>query len=394
MRGTMIRKTLFWLHLSTGVAAGVFIFIMAATGVLLSFERQMVEIADRDIRFISVPENAQAQPLNDLLASVRRADFGEPTAIVLTNQPQAALQFSIGRDKNVYVDPYSGAVLGNSSQGLRQFFFAVERLHRTLGSPMGSKGLGHALAAASNLLFGLLIVLGVFLWIPRRWNRKTLRASGLFRSGLRGRAREWNWHNVIGIWCAAPLFIIALTGVVMSYDWANTLLFKLSGSPVPVRGARPGERRRPQDRPLRNASEPNYESLVAALKTLNPEWRTITLNVAAAGPVSSTVDTGTGGQPQKRVQYLLNRDTADVLKTTAFADGSLGQRLRAFVRFGHTGEWGGLAGQSVAAIASLGGCFLVYTGFALAIRRLIGNNKARRRPVETTRNAYTEQPVA
>jgi uncharacterized iron-regulated membrane protein len=55
---------------------------------------------------------------------------------------------------------------------------------------------------------------------------------------------------------------------------------------------------------------------------------------------------------------------------STFADGSLGQRLRAFVRFGHTGEYGGWPGQIIAAFASLGACVLVYTGLSLAIRRL------------------------
>ena len=91
-------------------------------------------------------------------------------------------------------------------------------------------------------------------------------------------------------------------------------------------------------------------------KNLNPAWRTITLNISrdAAAPISAGIDTGTGGQPQRRTQYLLNRDTGAVVKTITFGQGSLGQKLRTFVRFGHTGEYGGLPGQIVAALASLG----------------------------------------
>jgi uncharacterized iron-regulated membrane protein len=90
---SMFRKTIFWLHLSTGVTAGVFILIMAATGVLLSFERQIVEFVDRDIEYVSVPQDPQSGALNDLLETVRRADLGAPTAIVVHNHPQAAIQF-------------------------------------------------------------------------------------------------------------------------------------------------------------------------------------------------------------------------------------------------------------------------------------------------------------
>ncbi len=241
----MIRRFLFWTHLVIGVTAGVFVFIMAATGVVLAFEKQITDFVDRDIRSVSVPNSAQPRPMNDLLEAVRRAGVGEPTAMVVSDAPKSATQFSIGRGKSIYVDPYSGAVLGASSAAARNFFSEVERLHRTLGAPLGSKSAGHWLTAVSNLLFGGLILLGLLLWLPRKWNWKAVRASIAFRRGLRGRARHWNWHNVLGIWCAAPLLIIVLTGVVMSFGWANALLFRLSGS---TRRSRPRSRRQRQAR--------------------------------------------------------------------------------------------------------------------------------------------------
>ena len=48
-----------------------------------------------------------------------------------------------------------------------------------------------------------------------------------------------------------------------------------------------------------------------------------------------------------------------------------GQRARSWFRFVHTGEQYGVIGQTIAGIASLAACFLVYTGLALAWRRLI-----------------------
>ena len=395
----MIRKTFFWLHLSFGVAAGFFIFIMAASGVVLAFQRQAIDFVDRDLRTVSVPNDAQRRSLDELLESVRGAGMGEPTAIAVRNQAQAATQFSIERNKTVYVDPYSGVVLGTSSAVAHNFFFEIERLHRALGAPLGSKNFGHWLTAISNLLFGALIALGLILWLPRTWNWRTLRGSIAFRRGLRARAREWNWHNVLGIWCALPLFVIVVTGVVMSFDWANTLLFRLTGSPPPASRAEGGERR-PHGRVAsstgRSPSEhTDYEHLFAILKSLNADWRTITLSLPleGAGAVTATIDTGTGGQPQKRNQYILEPASGAVLKAITFADGSLGQRLRAFVRFGHTGEWGGWPGQSIAAVSSLGACVLVYTGLSLAIRRLIGTVRPRRRMVSPREICEEHSPV-
>jgi uncharacterized iron-regulated membrane protein len=388
----VIRRVLFWLHLSIGIAAGVFIFVMAATGVVLSFERQTVEFGDRDVRFVSGLQDAQPRQMNDLLQAMHRAGMGDPTAIILRSQPQAATQFSIGRTRTVYVDPYSGAVLGVSSERLHGFFMGVERLHRALGAPLGSRGVGRRLTGISNLLFCVLIPLGLILWLPRKWSWKTVRPSIGFRSRLRGKAREWNWHHVVGIWCCLPLLVIALTGVVMSYDWANALLFRVTGS-TPTASGRNRADKSPRGRQTGDRHEPNYDRLFTVAKGLNPNWRTITLDVARNGnsPLTAVIDTGTGGQPQRRVQYLLNPDTGVIEKTSTFADGSLGQRLRSFVRFGHTGEYYGLMGQLIAALASLGACVLVYTGLSLSVRRLTATLKRKRLNIVSSDETYAEQ---
>jgi uncharacterized iron-regulated membrane protein len=47
----------------------------------------------------------------------------------------------------------------------------------------------------------------------------------------------------------------------------------------------------------------------------------------------------------------------------------MGRKLRLLARVLHNGEVGGVFGQAIAGIASLGGVFLVCTGIALACRR-------------------------
>ena len=66
---------------------------------------------------------------------------------------------------------------------------------------------------------------------------------------------------------------------------------------------------------------------------------------------------------------MLNRASAAVVKWEPYAAASPGRKLRTWVRGLHTGEALGFAGQTVAGLASLGGCFLVWTGFAMAWRR-------------------------
>ena len=42
----MVRSTIFWIHLVCGVAAGVVVLMMSVTGVILTYERQMLAWAE------------------------------------------------------------------------------------------------------------------------------------------------------------------------------------------------------------------------------------------------------------------------------------------------------------------------------------------------------------
>jgi hypothetical protein len=64
-RGLMVRRILFWLHLSTGLLAGIVIFIMSLTGVLLAWQRQIIHFADREFRQPSaISQHTRTSPEN------------------------------------------------------------------------------------------------------------------------------------------------------------------------------------------------------------------------------------------------------------------------------------------------------------------------------------------
>ena len=76
-------------------------------------------------------------------------------------------------------------------------------------------------------------------------------------------------------------------------------------------------------------------------------------------------------------QVSLDPFTGAVAKQEGYADFNSGRKLRTWLRFLHTGEALGWLGQLVAAIASLGGAVLVWTGFALAWRRFFPRRQVR-----------------
>jgi uncharacterized iron-regulated membrane protein len=376
------RRVLFWIHLTAGSMAGIVILLMSVTGVLLAYERQMVNWANRDYHSTPAVAGQARLPMDSLLATVQVSEPAAPTAITVRSDPQAAVQFSYGRDRTLLVNAYSGAVLGQASPGLHAFFSKVEEVHRYLGTSGERRPAGRALTGACNLGFLLLVVSGPFLWWPKDWTWKNLRKVIAFRGDLVGRARDWNWHNVIGVWCFAPLLLVVLTGVVMSYPWANNLLYRMTGNeppPAPNQGAgqRQGEgnggRRQHREQSGTDA-KPALEPAFARAEQQVSGWQSVSLRLpnAPSGPLVFSIDTGNGGRPDKRAQLTLDPRTGDVLRWEPFSSYNLGRRLRTWGRFAHTGEVGGMFGQTIAATASAGAAVLVWTGISLALRRLNG----------------------
>jgi uncharacterized iron-regulated membrane protein len=60
-----------------------------------------------------------------------------------------------------------------------------------------------------------------------------------------------------------------------------------------------------------------------------------------------------------------------------FSSNNAGAQLRQWMRWTHTGEVGGLLGQTIGALACAAGTLLVITGFALAFRRIAGWRRVR-----------------
>ncbi|MBL8112392.1 MAG: PepSY domain-containing protein [Acidobacteria bacterium] len=371
----LVRKILFWSHLVAGVSAGLVILVMSATGVLLAFEKQIVAFADRGFRSSPPAANAPSLGPEKLLPSLlaARAD-AIPTSMTFRRAADAPVAVGLPKGRVVYLDAYDAHVLGEGSTSVRGFFDAVTDLHRWLALSGEGRKTARLVTGVSNLVFLFIVLSGLYLWMPRVWTKVSVRAITWFRGGLQGRARDFNWHNTIGIWCAIPLAVVVVSAVPISFTWGSDLVLRLAGEEPqkrPTQTANAGGASRGPAQPD-PAAWRGLDAAIAKARLQDPEWRALTVRLAgsAQAPLVVNVDSGTGGQPQKRGQLTVDRDTGEVTKWAPFSAGSAGRRARGWLRFLHTGEALGLLGQLVAGVASLGGTVLVWTGIALALRRL------------------------
>jgi uncharacterized iron-regulated membrane protein/flavodoxin len=369
----LLHRVIFWSHLLAGAVGGIVILIMSATGVILMYEHQLVEYAERDVRVVAPPDgDARRMSLDELVAKARTHNPGDrPTAVVLRNDPAASVAVGFGRKGPTYVDPYTGTVLGRGSK-LHDWFHDVIDWHRWLGTEGEGRATGRAITGACNLAFFWLALTGVYLWWPRSWHWRALKPSLLFNFRLRGKARDWNWHNVIGFWSSGVLVVLTLTAAVMSYPWANDLLYTLTGSEPPPRNSTSiAQRRGAGAEPRERKPLVRFDALLARAEQQVPGWimMMMRLPLRGDGPVTLLIQEPTAPHIFARSQLVLDRPSAEVVKWEPYAAASPGRKLRVWVRGLHTGEALGFAGQTIAGLASLGSCFLVWTGFAMAWRR-------------------------
>jgi uncharacterized iron-regulated membrane protein len=373
------------MHLVAGVVAGVVIAVMCFTGVALAFEKEIVAWADRDVRVVTPGAAPSAFSVEDAFAKVASAHPKiKPTAATISMDPAVGVLVSVGRTNAFYVNQYTGAVSAPASPRMRAFMNTMIEWHRWLAQSGDDRARGKMITGACNFAFLFLAASGMYLWWPRKWNALALRGILIFNRGLVGKARDWNWHNVIGIWSAPVLVVLTATALPISYKWAGDAIYKLTKTeaPPPPNAARAASNESERKKEPA-ASSPTIASILETVRNEVPNAAQVTVRPGGRGPVALTVKEQKPRPRFATIQLTLDAKSGAVTKKETYGDFNAGRKVRSWTRFLHTGEALGPAGQVIAGGASFGGLVLVWTGFALAIRRFFG--KKTRATQETVR---------
>jgi uncharacterized iron-regulated membrane protein len=285
------RKTIFWLHLAAGVVCGLVIGIMSFTGAALAFEKEIIAWAERDARLVPPPApGASRLPVDELLRRLAVAQPAvRPVSLVFSSDPGIAIAIGAGRGASDYVDPYTAAVREGQAVRTRAFLQKMNSWHRYLGQGDEHRSFARAITGACNAAFLLLALTGLYLWWPRSWSWRAVRAAVFFNFQLRGKARDFNWHNVIGLWSAPILIVLTATALPMSYTWAGNLIYRLTGTEAPAQGQGGGgggfafSAPVAMPKPAEGAKPLGYDALLAATQVEVPQWKQITLRLTTAG---------------------------------------------------------------------------------------------------------------
>ena len=370
----LFRRILFWSHLSVGLVTGLILFVLALTGVALTYESQIKDLFGPTVA--PTVEHAEMLSTDELVALAATAFPGKETTLSYSSDSSDPIRVQSGRRNLKLMDPYQGIFIKAGKTPVDSFFSLMEGLHRNLA--MGFDSIGADLVKISNVAFLFIILSGMYLWLPKRFRWPFFRQRILITKMPTAKARDFNWHHVFSFWVFIPLLAVVISGATLSYPWARNAVFAVAGVEAPQgRGGHGGRQATivTEDSSLPVDQLVSYQTIYEKALSVDSDWRSITLTLPAsarAKDVTVVIDTGNGRQAGSQQMISYSRETGEVVKALGPDEMiSPTNALQRYLRFLHTGEIYGVVGQTLAGIASLACLFLVWTGFALAWRRLV-----------------------
>lgn len=371
-----MKKTFRKIHLWLAVPFGLIITIICFTGALLVFEDQVTQLTNRHLYYVESP-GSQPLPVGTLVEKVEsQLTKGAPiTGVTIYPQPDRSYQVNLSAPKGaaVYIDPYTGEVLGQSQR--TPFFRTVFMLHRWLLDSQPADGgifWGKRITGISTLLFVIILLSGIVIWWPR--SRKGLK-NGIQIALRKGKARFWHdLHAAGGIYVLLLVLVMALTGLTWSFDWYKNAFYTLFGveTTAPAKGPAPKEKS-PQ------GPQPGTTTEATAPVTPFACWQQVYDQVAAENPdrLKIEITDGTASVSNNRYgnirgtdRYTFDPQSGQITGASLYKDTGNSGKIRGWIYSVHTGAWGGNLTRIIWFLAALLGATLPLTGYYLWIKRL------------------------
>ncbi|WP_370588218.1 PepSY domain-containing protein [Pseudomonas abietaniphila] len=386
----MLKKVLFQVHWFFGITAGLVLALMGITGALYSFEDEIVDALNPETLFVQ-PQGAHlslAEMVNRVEAqahdkvSMFRIETDSNRVAQVWLQPPPGQRRGEMHNFNPYTGEFTADAIG------QDFFGFILNLHRFLAAGE----YGKQVTAACTLILVFFCLSGLYL----RWPRQALnwRAWLTLDWAKKGRSFNWDLHSVFGTWCLIVYLLLAITGLMWSYDWFNSGVTKLIGDP-PVAGEQRrggGARPVPDSRDAKpvQAAAADYAAIADTIqKTAGPDLKAYNLRMPQAPGQMATVFYVLKSAPHPRAlnQITLDPANGELKAVSRYADKSYGAQLLVSNYSLHTGSYWGLPGRIVITVAALLMPLFFVTGWLLYLDR-----RRKKREIRTARGEVAASP--
>jgi sulfite reductase (NADPH) flavoprotein alpha-component len=396
----VLKKVLFQVHWFFGITAGLVLALMGITGALYSFEDEIVDALNPDTLFVQPLERQLSLP--EMVSKVEAQ--GKDKVSMFRIEPESNRVAQVWfqpppgqrRGEMHNFNPFTGAFTEDAIG--QDFFGFILNLHRFLAAGE----YGKQVTAACTLILVFFCLSGLYL----RWPRQALdwRVWLTLDWAKKGRSFNWDLHSVFGTWCLIVYLLLAITGLMWSYDWVSNGMNKLIGDP-PVAGEqrrggggpRPGPG--PKEAVPMPAAAPDYAAIWDTIqKTAGPDLKAYNLRMPQSPGQMATVFYILKNAPHPRALNQITLDPANgqLKAVSRYADKGYGAQLLVSNYSLHTGSYWGLPGRIVITVAALLMPLFFITGWLLYLdrRRKKRDIRSARGEVSTVTNGYGSQGPA
>jgi uncharacterized iron-regulated membrane protein len=373
---SIFKKVNAFLHLWLGLISGLVVFVVAITGCLFSFQKEISESLHRDQFFVSVPQNAKALSITKLQSIANHALKGNASFITTFSDPARSWEFmeyqpgnknafwffgTIKSYQSAFVNPYTGDVLGVKDYK-KDFFVIVKYLHWSL---LLNNKYGQPIVGYATLIFVLLMISGLILWWPKNLKKSSLDKSFKIKWKASFKRVNYDLHNVLGFYALFIGIFLGLTGMVFAMKWFETTVYviaNLSATPPKFVSATSDSTRQSLNNPL--------DIAFYTAKNSMPKADRIGLSLAA-GTKGVIYASGYRGKETfyDYDQLQFDQYTGKLLNRQNYQDKNNGEKIIAMNYDIHVGAIKGLPGKILAFLASLICASLPITGFIIWLNK-------------------------
>ncbi len=397
------------IHLYLGLVSGLFLVVVCLTGTILVFEEELTRALNPErytVAAAATPRLSLAQLTEAVRAARPKAKingfkvYADPTRTVeialaggppggavqrgpradesrkgpreqrgesgrTGNGPMAGGPGAKGgkggkaeRGPTLFLNPYTGAILGEYDAHKSGFHF-IEEIHRGLVAGR----VGKLIMGINSIIFLFILGTGIVLWWPAA--RQAFSQRLTIKWGSNWKRLNHDFHLVLGFYASVFLFIMAATGVGMSFDWVGKTINTITHSP----------QQRPEP-PTSAAVAPGTAAFgadaalaLARRQAPNAESYAVQLPKEPAGSIQVSILRPSALTERATDDVYLDQYSGQVLRQQAYAQKPVGQRIRGLFKPVHTGAIFGWPTKILALIFVLLGATFPITGTIMWLNR-------------------------
>ncbi|KOS07384.1 hypothetical protein AM493_16045 [Flavobacterium akiainvivens] len=235
------RKPKYWtgkIHLWLGLTSGLIVLLLSVTGCIYVFSQEITEWQRHDAIYVPEVKGERLAPSvvwNKTLAAVGDSIAFEDMHIY--KDPEKAYEFhcykaveetssiwyfdTIEYYYQIYVDPYTGEILGIYDQE-KDFFNIVKMLHWSL---LLKTEIGQPIVGWSTFIFVIMLITGLILWWPKNKAARKQRFWFQWKDTTKWRRKNYDLHNIFGFYISSIAIIVAFTGMVWAFTWFQAIVY-------------------------------------------------------------------------------------------------------------------------------------------------------------------------